>query len=123
MMRSRCSKSSVGSPGGGVVGRRGDDPVKIAVLSDVHANRAALVASLAAIDAEGVDRLVCLGDQVGYYAEPDACVEMLRARGTAAVAGNHDRVAAGIAEPVDFGQAARSAILWTRAHQRGETAR
>jgi predicted phosphodiesterase len=97
--------------------------LKIAIISDVHANIEALSAVLAAIDAEGVDRLVCLGDIVGYYAEPDACVEILGERGAIAVAGNHDRVAAGLAEPTHFGRAARHAIVWTRAQIRAETAR
>src|SRR6185503_17199324 len=61
-----------------------------------------------------VDHLVCLGDVVGYYAEPDVCVDLLRARCATSVVGNHDLVAAGLAEPVQFGRAARHAILWTR---------
>jgi predicted phosphodiesterase len=95
--------------------------LKIAIISDVHASTEALSAVLAAIDAEGVDHLVCLGDIVGYHAEPDACVERLVARGATCVAGNHDRVAAGLAEPTRFGRSARHAILWTRAQIRAET--
>jgi predicted phosphodiesterase len=97
--------------------------VKIAIISDVHASTEALSAVLAAIDAEGVDHLVCLGDIVGYHAEPDACVERLVARGATSVTGNHDRVAAGLAEPTHFGRSARHAILWTRAQIQPETAR
>src|SRR5262249_55534572 len=63
----------------------------------------------------GAARVVCAGDLVGYHADPDACIARLRERGAVCVAGNHDRVAAGIAEPERFGATARRAVLWTRA--------
>ncbi|MFT3764823.1 MAG: metallophosphoesterase family protein [Minicystis sp.] len=90
--------------------------MRYAVVSDIHANIEALAAVLADARAEGADRLVCLGDLVGYHADPDACVALLRAHDPIVIAGNHDRVAAGLAEPDDFGGVARRAILWTRAH-------
>ncbi len=89
--------------------------MRYAVLADVHANLEALEAVLAAAAAEGATRIVCAGDLVGYHADPDACVEMLRAASAICIAGNHDRVAAGLAEPTRFGAAARRAALWTRA--------
>jgi len=89
--------------------------VRYAILSDVHANLEALTAVLDDVRAEGAPPIVCLGDLVGYHADPEACVDLLRAHGAVAVAGNHDRVAAGLAEPDGFGDAARRAILWTRA--------
>jgi predicted phosphodiesterase len=88
--------------------------VRYAVLADVHANLEALDAVLAAAAVEGAERLVCAGDLVGYHADPEACVERLRAAGVVCVAGNHDRAAAGVAEPVHFGAEARRAVLWTR---------
>lgn len=90
--------------------------MRYAVLADVHANLEALDAVLAAASAAGADRLVCAGDLVGYHADPDACVARLREAGAVCVAGNHDRVAAGLGEPRDFGAVARRAALWTRAH-------
>jgi predicted phosphodiesterase len=95
--------------------------VRYAVLADVHANLEALDAVLAAARAEGADRIVCAGDLVGYHADPDACVAKLRAASAVCVAGNHDRVAAGLAEPVEFGAAARRAVLWTRGALAPET--
>ena len=89
--------------------------MRYAVLADVHANLEALSAVLAAAAAEGAERVVCAGDLVGYHADPDACVERLRAASVICVAGNHDRVAAGLAEPTRFGPVARRAALWTRA--------
>jgi predicted phosphodiesterase len=88
--------------------------LRYAVLADVHANLEALDAVLAAAASAGAERLVCAGDIVGYHADPEACVERLRAAGVVCVAGNHDRVAAGVAEPDRFGAQARRAVLWTR---------
>lgn len=85
-----------------------------AVLSDVHASLEALSAVLADARAAGAQSLVCCGDIVGYHADPEACIDLLRARGVACVAGNHDRVAAGLCEPEGFGPAAARAALWTR---------
>jgi predicted phosphodiesterase len=65
------------------------------VLGDIHGNREALEAVLARLDAEGVARLLCVGDVVGYNADPDACAEMLRARGAIVIAGNHDLIGTG----------------------------
>jgi predicted phosphodiesterase len=89
--------------------------VRYAVLADVHANLEALDAVLAAVAASGAARLVCAGDLVGYHADPEACVERLRAASALCVAGNHDRVAAGCDDGRRFGAAARHAALWTRA--------
>jgi predicted phosphodiesterase len=65
------------------------------VLGDIHGNREALEAALAALDARGVERVLCVGDLVGYNADPDACVEMLRRRGAISIAGNHDLIGTG----------------------------
>src|SRR5207302_884141 len=64
-----------------------------AVLADVHGNLSALEAVLGEIDRLGVPRIVCLGDVVGYGAEPNECVAALRARDAGCVAGNHDLIA------------------------------
>ena len=65
------------------------------VLGDIHGNREALDAVLARLDAEGVTRLLCVGDVVGYNADPDACAELLRARAAIVIAGNHDLIGTG----------------------------
>lgn len=62
------------------------------VLGDIHGNREALEAALAALDAQGVTRIVCVGDLIGYNADPDDCVAMLRERGILSIAGNHDLI-------------------------------
>ena len=65
------------------------------VLGDIHGNVEALEAVLAALDDRGVRRLLCVGDVVGYNADPDACIALLRARDTQVIAGNHDLIGTG----------------------------
>ncbi len=68
--------------------------MKLAILSDIHANLEALKATLTVIAARRVDAVYCLGDLVGYGADPAACVELARRRCTATVLGNHDEAVA-----------------------------
>jgi len=63
------------------------------VLADIHGNREALLAALAVLRARGVERLACLGDIVGYNADPDECATIVRERRALAIAGNHDLIA------------------------------
>jgi len=65
------------------------------IIADIHGNREALAAALEALLERGVERLACLGDIVGYNADPDECAEMLRSRGVLAIAGNHDLIGLG----------------------------
>ncbi|HJS37815.1 MAG TPA: metallophosphoesterase family protein [Burkholderiales bacterium] len=62
------------------------------VLGDIHGNREALAAVLAFFNRRGVARVLCTGDLVGYNADPDACVALLRARNAFVIAGNHDLI-------------------------------
>jgi len=84
------------------------------VLSDIHANLEALDAVLAASRSAGCDRVLLLGDLVGYGADPNAVIERVRAMpDVVVIRGNHDKVAAGV-EPVEgFNHLARLAIAWT----------
>ncbi len=86
---------------------------KIGILGDIHSNIEALRAVLKALDAEGVARLACTGDVVGYGASPCECIALVRERCETVVAGNHDFGAVG-KKPLDyFNSAAREAIHWT----------
>ncbi len=87
--------------------------MRYAIISDIHANLEALRAVLHAIEPMSADRLVCLGDIVGYYANPNECIELVRDRAMACVRGNHDSVAAGLRLPLEFSATARRAIQWT----------
>lgn len=86
--------------------------MRIAVLSDIHANLVALDAVLASVGS--VDAIWHLGDVVGYGPEPDAVVERLDAAGAVGVRGNHDAAAIGGPEIDWFNPDAREAMLWTR---------
>jgi predicted phosphodiesterase len=86
----------------------------IALLSDVHGNLPAFEAVLADVDAGGADRIWCLGDLVGYGAEPDRCVELARERCDLCLAGNHDMVVTGDLDIGDFSSSAAAAARWTR---------
>ncbi len=88
--------------------------MRYAIISDIHSNLEALTAVLTDIDNERVDRIICLGDIVGYYSNPNECLEISRKRDIRCIAGNHDRVAAGLKEPTRFGEAGKHAILWTK---------
>ncbi|MEX2401285.1 MAG: metallophosphoesterase family protein, partial [Rhodothermales bacterium] len=85
--------------------------MRIAVISDIHSNLEALTAVLEEIDARGIEEIVCLGDVVGYGADPAACVDLVRRRCALTVLGNHDEaVARGDGEgylPIDGRTAAR----------------
>lgn len=87
--------------------------MRYGVFSDVHSNLEALGPVLEALAGEGVDRLLCAGDLVGYGADPGPCLERMRRAGVQAVAGNHDWAAAG-RFPLDwFNDDARQALEWT----------
>ena len=86
--------------------------MRVAVLSDIHANLAALDAVLAAVPS--VDEVWQLGDIVGYGPEPDEVVARLRDIGALGVRGNHDAAAVGGLEIESFNVDARRAMEWTR---------
>jgi predicted phosphodiesterase len=75
------------------------------VLADIHGNREALAAALAALEPRA-GRLVCLGDIVGYNADPDECVALVRRRCAASIAGNHELIGLG---RLDFRRCSRKA--------------
>ena len=88
--------------------------MRYAVISDIHANLEALETVLREIDRIGVDRIVSLGDLVGYNANPNECVRMIQERGILSLMGNHDAAACGLEDPAEFNPVARAAVLWTR---------
>jgi predicted phosphodiesterase len=87
--------------------------MRVAVISDVHANRHALDAVLEALEAERPDAVWCLGDTVGYGPQPNECCELVRGRADLCLVGNHDLVALGELSVNDFNDEAAAAALWT----------
>jgi diadenosine tetraphosphatase ApaH/serine/threonine PP2A family protein phosphatase len=88
--------------------------VKIAVISDIHANAEALDRVLLEIQERKVNSIVSLGDIVGYNADPNLCVDRVKEAGIPSLLGNHDAVACGLEEPWGFNVVALTAALWTR---------
>jgi diadenosine tetraphosphatase ApaH/serine/threonine PP2A family protein phosphatase len=86
--------------------------MRYAVVSDVHSNIEALSAVFASLRED--DALLCLGDIVGYGPNPNECVQMIRARATATVLGNHDVAAIDNFGLAYFNPAAREAMKWTQ---------
>ena len=85
----------------------------IAVISDIHGNLEALEAVLEDVSQESVDQIICLGDVVGYGANPNECLERVRTEAVATILGNHDLAACDLGQAENFNEVARSAIEWT----------
>jgi predicted phosphodiesterase len=88
--------------------------VRIAVVSDVHGNRQAFEAVLDAIAESDCEELWCLGDLVGYGADPDACVALAQDHCSVCLAGNHDLGVTGAIPLEQFSRGAAIAAHWTR---------
>ena len=88
--------------------------MRIAIISDIHSNLEALTKAIDIIDSRSVDEIVCLGDIVGYGADPNECVDLVRRRCNTVIKGNHDDAVVDLTAAEDFTDNARSAILWTR---------
>jgi predicted phosphodiesterase len=90
--------------------------MRFAIFSDVHGNLEALEAVLADARSRKCTRFVCLGDVVGYNANPSECVDRVRELDCPVVKGNHDEAASRRSHPGDFNEIAERAIAWTRDH-------
>src|SRR4051812_34438983 len=88
--------------------------MRVAIASDIHGNKQAFEAVIAAAEADGADELWCLGDLVGYGAEPDACVALAEAHCAVCLAGNHDLAVVDVLSLEDFSRGAALAAEWTR---------
>jgi predicted phosphodiesterase len=90
--------------------------VRIAAISDIHANLPALESVFASIDEAAIDEVWCLGDVIGYGAEPDECADMVRERCALCLVGNHDLAVLGGLDVAAFSEAAAAAVTWTADH-------
>jgi diadenosine tetraphosphatase ApaH/serine/threonine PP2A family protein phosphatase len=86
--------------------------LKIGIISDIHGNLEALDVAFRRLESEKVDRVYCLGDIVGYGANPNECVEKVRSLCHAAVIGNHDDALVGRTSARYFNSYARAALDW-----------
>ena len=90
--------------------------MRFAVFGDIHANLEALRAVLADAEGRKCTHYVCLGDVVGYNANPHECVQIVRDLGCPVVKGNHDEQASAEVIQENFNPLAEEAINWTRDH-------
>jgi len=90
--------------------------MRFAILSDIHANLEALEAVLADARSQNCTHFVCLGDVVGYNANPSECVKIIQDLECPVVKGNHDEQASMITSTEGFNELAEEAIDWTRDH-------
>ncbi len=86
--------------------------MRTAVISDIHGNLPALNAVLDHIDNQNVDRIICLGDILGYGPDPVQCVDIVADRCEWSLMGNHDFGV--LYEPTNFNVAAEQAAYWSR---------
>ncbi|MDY0061287.1 MAG: metallophosphoesterase family protein [Myxococcota bacterium] len=84
--------------------------MRYGIISDVHANRHALEAVVKSLDEERPDKVVCLGDVVGYGADPQACCEIVRKLAWITMLGNHDAAVSGRMNYSYYYDAAREAL-------------
>jgi len=91
-----------------------------AVISDVHSNLEALKAVIRDIKRRGIEKVLFLGDAVGYGPNPNECVELLKEECLVLLAGNHDRAVTGDTPLEYFNENARAAVKWTQEHITGE---
>lgn len=92
--------------------------MRVAVISDIHANLPALEAVLESIADASVEEVWCLGDVVGYGAQPDECTESVREHCAFCLVGNHDLAVLGELDASSFSSAAAEAVDWTVDHAR-----
>ena len=87
---------------------------KIALISDIHSNLEAFEAVLKEIKKSKISKIFCLGDIVGYGANPNECIDLIRKNKTSSIKGNHDHEATLLENIEWFNEDAKQAILWTK---------
>ncbi len=87
--------------------------MRIAIISDVHANLEALTAVMQDIEKSNIERVFFLGDAVGYGADPNKCIRLICDVCEIKLLGNHDYVAMGLEGPDQFNLVAKESIVWT----------
>lgn len=88
--------------------------MRYAIFSDIHSNLEALRALVKALNAEEIDCYLCVGDIVGYGANPNECIREVLTLNCHSVAGNHDWASVGLFSDDYFNPIAKEAVIWTR---------
>jgi predicted phosphodiesterase len=89
--------------------------LRLAIVTDIHGNLPAFEAVLAEVESAAPDEVWCLGDVVGYGAEPNECTDLVKQHCTVCLAGNHDLAVLDAIDISTFSPAAAEAAQWTRA--------
>jgi len=87
--------------------------MRIAIISDIHSNLEALEKALSIIAEKKIEEIVCLGDVVGYGANPNECLSLVRGITSHILLGNHDEAAVNLKNVEDFNPHAQLAAAWT----------
>ena len=87
--------------------------MRISIISDIHSNLEALDKTLQLIKQKNIDEIVCLGDIIGYGANPNECIDLVRQATSKILLGNHDEAATSLKQIEDFNPYARNAVMWT----------
>jgi predicted phosphodiesterase len=95
--------------------------MRYAIISDIHANSEALQTVQRALNRLRVNKIICLGDIVGYNADPDFCVKRVCNLADNIIRGNHDKAVAGLINFHDFNYSAGNAIRWTQQNMQETT--
>jgi len=88
--------------------------MRIAIISDIHSNIEALTRTFEIIDQKNIDTIVCIGDIVGYGANPNECVDLIRARAHHTLRGNHDEASTSLARIENYTFLAQTVVRWTK---------
>ncbi|MBD3419401.1 MAG: metallophosphoesterase [Chitinivibrionales bacterium] len=88
--------------------------MRYAIVSDIHGNKEALLAVVKDTEKRLIDEVICLGDVVGYYPDPEACIDIVRESTSSCLAGNHDYAAIGRVDTKTFTYYAYTAMEWTK---------
>lgn len=95
--------------------------MRYGIISDIHGNLEALNESLKSLANERIDRYICLGDVVGYGANPEECAQIVRKLANVCIVGNHDAAVSGRMDYSYYYDAARHALDWCRKQVSNET--
>jgi len=88
--------------------------MRYAIFSDIHSNLEALDAVIQAYKKEEIDKYLCVGDVVGYAANPKECIEKIKTLAMITVAGNHDWASVDLFSVNYFNPVAAEAVFWTK---------
>jgi len=95
--------------------------MRYGIISDIHSNLEALQAVLRVLNLEQIDEYLCVGDIVGYGADPQECIDSVKDRVSMTVAGNHDQATVELFPDIYFNAYAQKAVLWTKNNISGES--